>query len=62
MFAIFQGERQARTSLKAFFLQEIEHLNYFSERFLCSRGQKMPKDFPQFFTNKLSQVLQMCEK
>ena len=56
MFAIFQGELQARTSLKAFFLQTIEQLNYFSERFLSSRGPENALRLFQFFTNLLGQI------
>ena len=45
MVSVFQDELQARISFKALFLQTIKQLNYFSERFLSSRGAKMSNDF-----------------
>ena len=44
-YGIFQDELQARISLKAFFFTNNVITNYFSERSLSSRGQKMSKDF-----------------
>ena len=48
VFVTIKDEREARESLKAFFLRPKLKLNFSSERFLPTCSQKMSKGFLKF--------------